>query len=67
MVIFSARVFTDLTDYDPSDPESSIPEPDFTLIAAVQCQSVEDRHGIPLEGVFHHRAAGFSGLSVGAG
>ena len=41
MVIFSSRSFTDLTDYDPSDPESSIPEPDFTLIAAVQASPLK--------------------------
>lgn len=41
VVIFSARGFTDLTDYDPSDPESLIPEPDFTLIAAVQASPLK--------------------------
>ena len=41
MVIFSSRSFTDLTDYDPSNPEASIPEPDFTLIAAVQASPVK--------------------------
>ena len=41
MVIFSSRSFTDLTDYDPSDPESSIPEPDFTLIAAVHASPLK--------------------------
>ena len=41
MVIFSSRSFTDLTDYDPSDPEASIPEPDFTLIAAVQASPLK--------------------------
>ena len=41
MVIFSSRSFTDLTDYDPSNPEASIPEPDFTLIAAVQASPLK--------------------------
>ena len=41
MVIFSSRSFMDLTDYDPSDPESLIPEPDFTLIAAVQASPLK--------------------------
>lgn len=41
VVIFSARSFTDLTDYDPSNPEASIPEPDFTLIAAVQASPLK--------------------------
>lgn len=41
VVIFSARSFTDLTGYDPSDPESSIPEPDFTLIAAVHASPLK--------------------------
>lgn len=41
VVIFSARSFTDLTGYDPSDPESSIPEPDFTLIVAVHASPLK--------------------------
>lgn len=41
VVIFSARSFTDLTGYDPSDPESSISEPDFTLIAVVQASPLK--------------------------
>lgn len=41
VVIFSARGFTDLTDYDPSDPEALIPEPDFTLIAAVHASPLK--------------------------
>ena len=41
VVIFSSRSFTDLTDYDPSNPEASIPEPDFTLIAAVQASPLK--------------------------
>lgn len=41
MVIFSSRSFTDLTDYDPSNPEASIPEPDFTLIAAVHASPLK--------------------------
>ena len=41
VVIFSSRSFTDLTGYDPSNPEASIPEPDFTLIAAVQASPLK--------------------------
>ena len=41
MVVFSAEKFTDYSGYDLYSPEEPLPEPDFTLLAAVQASPLK--------------------------